>query len=63
MTTLYCPRCHSDDVLVYEQSSYYVNSGEFFCHSSKTHDDDADCRCTSCDWSGIRADLVTAEET
>ncbi len=52
-----CPNCGSDNLLVYERTAYDVNTGHFYCHSSKTHDDDAECHCMGCDWEGKRRDL------
>lgn len=52
-----CPNCGSTDVLVHEIDSYFVNTGEFFCHSVKAHDADASCSCTNCDWEGKQRDL------
>jgi len=55
---LLCPECGNPDVLVRSMTSYYVNTGEFFCHSVKTHDSDAPVSCLLCDWDGLRQDLV-----
>lgn len=52
-----CPDCGSANVLVYAKSAYFINTVEFFCHSSKPHDDDAECRCNDCDWEGKRRDI------
>ena len=52
-----CPNCGSGDVLVQEVSSYFINTDEFFCHSHKTHDKDAPCKCLDCNWTGVRKDI------
>lgn len=52
-----CPNCKSTEVLVREIDSYYVNTGEFFCHSVKAHDENAPCCCIDCGWRGERRDL------
>lgn len=56
-----CPGCASEELLVYESTAYELNTGDFYCHSSKTHDSDADVRCIDCGWSGVRADLDNKE--
>lgn len=61
MTELCCPNCRSTQVTVGEISTYYVNTGEFFCHSVKSHDSDAPASCTKCWWTGERKDLVEKE--
>lgn len=52
-----CPKCKSENVLVQAVSSYFINTDEFFCHSHKTHDEDAPCECLDCDWTGVRRDI------
>ena len=47
-----CPEYSSSEVLVYAETAYEVNSGDFYCHSVKTHDSDARVRCNDCDWQG-----------
>lgn len=47
-----CPSCDSDDVIVRAVTSYKVNGGDFYCHSVKTHDSNAQVTCLDCDWDG-----------
>jgi len=54
---LVCPECEDENVLVISETSYHVNTGEFYCHSVKTHDFNATARCLKCYWSGERQDL------
>ena len=58
-----CPVCGSDDLLVTEETSWLLNTGEFFCHSVKTHDADAKviCRESDCEWVGELKDAVRVE--
>lgn len=55
---LTCPSCGTKKVVAYEETSFMVNTGEFYCHSVKAHDSDAKCRCLKCNWTGERRDLV-----
>ena len=57
---LLCPECGSDKLLVYEKTAWDVNTMEFFCHSVKAHDDNAEVRCqdNSCNWVGQRSQLI-----
>ncbi len=57
-----CPDCGGTDRLfVSAVDLYKVNSGEFYCHSAKTHDDDAEVTCFACDWHGEQSQLVETE--
>lgn len=62
MSKYRCPECGSHKVLVYEKTSFWVNSGEYFCNSVKMHDSDAEVQCndygSGCDWTGTRDQLV-----
>jgi len=59
--TIYkCPECCSEELLVREVTSYYLNTGGFFCHSVKTQDSDAGIQCMECDWKGTRNDVETS---
>lgn len=60
---LTCPKCGSKNVLVYASSAYFINTMEFFCHSSKPHDEDAKCKCNDCCWKGVRNDLCGKEDS
>lgn len=55
----YCPVCGSDNLLVYEETAFVLNTGEFFCHSTKVHDDDAKviCQDDTCNWAGQLQDV------
>jgi len=55
--TLSCPECGNEDVLVYEETAYKVNTGDFWCHSVKSHDSDAKTSCYKCGWTGQRNQL------
>lgn len=57
-----CPQCHEDSLLVRAVTSYHFNTGEFFCHSVKTHDHNAPVCCLECDWEGTRADFKDSHE-
>lgn len=48
-----CPCCKSDQVLVYEKTSYWLNTMEVFCHSVKAFDSDAEVKCANCDFTGV----------
>ena len=50
--------CESEDVTVSSISTEMANTGEFFCHSIKSHDLDSPSDCLRCDWTGIRNDLI-----
>ena len=62
MTTKRCPECESDDLLVRAVTSYNFNTGEFYCHSVKTHDSDAEVQCQDCDWKGCVGEFEEDEE-
>ena len=51
---LVCPECGTKKVVVVEETSYMVNTHEYYCFSVKAHDDDAKARCLKCDWQGRR---------
>ena len=53
-----CPLCGSDNLLVYEETAWVLNTGEFYCHSVKVHDDNAKVRCedVGCWWVGELSD-------
>jgi len=53
-----CPDCENKDHLfVRAVETYYLNTGDFFCHSIKTHDSDAEVFCMECNWTGTRGRL------
>ena len=53
-----CPNCNSDQVTTEHIQMFMVNTGEHYCHSMKTHDDDSPATCLNCGWVGKRVDLV-----
>ena len=56
-TLLVCPKCESNEVLVFEEHAVDANTFEHFCLSVKAHDPDARARCLTCDWTGRRGEL------
>lgn len=56
---LTCPECDAEDVVVTAEQMFYINTGEHYCHSVKTHDDNAKVKCLVCDWCGQRWQLVS----
>ena len=59
---LLCPTCGSDRVIVGAVQSFMINTNEHYCHSIKTHDNDAKCNCLDCDWGGQRDQLQEGEK-
>lgn len=55
--TLNCPECGSDKVTLTASQSFMANSGEHYCHTMKTQDDDSEAYCIDCCWSGVRHNL------
>lgn len=56
-----CPECGSVDVLGYEQTAWKLLANgdfEYYYHSVKLQDSDADAACQECDWRGLRFNLV-----
>lgn len=62
MGALRCPNCDSSALLVYAETSYWINTGEHFCHSMKTHDSGAKVKCSDCDWEGKRSNVEVAKQ-
>lgn len=56
-TTLTCPDCGSDQVIVHEERAVMANTFEHYCHSVKAHDPDAKASCLKCNWAGERQHL------
>lgn len=54
----HCPECESDDLLVYERTAYELNTGNFYCHSVKSHDAEAKVSCQDCEWEGFLNDIL-----
>ena len=61
-TTLHCPECDSTEVTVTAEQAFMVNTDEHYCHSVKTHDENAKVRCLECQWTGARRQLVGHEQ-
>ena len=59
---LTCPECGSEDVAVTAEQMFMVNTGDHYCHSVKTQDDEAKATCLACRWTGRRGALVAATE-
>ena len=57
-----CPNCESDSLIVREVNSFELNTGDFYCHSVKAHDSDAEVKCLDCNWTGRRDDFDEQEE-
>ena len=57
MTKHTCPNCDSDNLIVREVTSFYLNTGKYFCQSVKQHDSDAQVACLDCHWGGERKDF------
>lgn len=57
MNTIKCPCCGSSKLLVYSETAYWLNTGEHFCHSVKSHDKIAKVKCSDCDWQGKLKDV------
>lgn len=58
MEYLFCPDCESGNILVASIEKWEVNTGDFYCHSVKTHDSDAPVNCQDCGWFGERMQLI-----
>lgn len=56
--TYHCPECESKEVTTLEGSSFFINTGEFFCHSVKCHDSDSPAWCHDCNWRGEGGQLL-----
>jgi len=57
--TLVCPICDCDNLFVTTETTYNLNSGEFYCHSVKAFDGCAKvaCRNKYCNWVGTLAEV------
>lgn len=58
MTKHECPACGSTELIVYEITAFELNTGDFYCHSVKSHDGNATVRCCDCEWVGLRGDFA-----
>ena len=52
-----CPECESYNLLVTAETSFDMNTLDFYCHSVKTQDPNAKVRCQDCEWEGQRKDI------
>ncbi len=59
---LTCPECGSQKVAVTAEQMFMVNTGEHYCHSVKTQDDNAMATCLECRGNGERAELVMGND-
>jgi len=59
---LVCPECKSDRVTTAHIQRFIVNTGEHYCHSVNTHDDESPSACLECDWIGIRKNLLEVDD-
>lgn len=55
--TLSCPECGSTEVAITAEQMFMANTGDHYCHSVKTQDDDAKATCLGCLWEGVRGGL------
>ena len=58
MNKYYCPECESKNILGGEETLFEINTGEFYCHSVKLHDNDCEIECQDYGWTGLRQDLI-----
>ena len=58
MSLLLCPECGSENVTTAHVQSFMVNTGEHYCHSVKTHDENSPAHCIDCEWRGERRNLL-----
>jgi len=56
-TTYHCPKCDSMEVTTEHHQMFMVNTGEHYCHRTKTYDADSRATCLDCDWVGSRYEL------
>ena len=56
-----CPECNKDSLVVREVTSYYLNTGGYYCNSVKQYDDNAVVSCLNCGWIGVRAEFKDNE--
>lgn len=56
-TILRCPECGSPKVATTEEQMFMVNTGDHYCYSVKSHDDNANATCLDCRWNGRRDQL------
>ena len=52
-----CPECSSLNVATTAEQMFMFNTGEHYCHSVKTFDNDAKATCLDCRWTGRRDQL------
>ena len=55
--TLACPECGSENITLAHVQKFIANTGEHYCHATKTHDPDSEADCLDCGWNGRRDGL------
>lgn len=58
-----CPQCGSEEVTTGHLQMFFANTGEHYCHSVKTHDNNSPAYCTQCEWRGKREALNVSGES
>lgn len=53
-----CPECGSQKVFSSHIQAFYINTGEHYNHSMKTHDANSPSGCVDCDWTGVLSDVI-----
>ena len=59
---LTCPECGSENVTTTHVQKFMANTGEHYCHSTKTQDPDSEADCLDCEWRGQRDGLQSNAE-
>lgn len=52
-----CPNCGSDKATAQHVQVFMVNTGEHYCHATKTQDPYSESECHGCSWIGTVAEL------
>lgn len=60
--TLTCPECGSENVTLAHVQKFMANTGEHYCHATKTHDPYSEAGCLDCGWKGRRDGLKSNAE-
>jgi len=56
--TYHCPECGGDKVTAEHCQMFMVNTGDHYCHSTKTTDPDSRATCLDCGWEGVQENLT-----
>ena len=59
--TYHCPECEGTEVTTLEGSSFFINTGEFYCVSVKCRDGYSPASCHDCKWEGVMGSLLQRE--